>query len=257
MDMESILGDSDVTMLVKFVEPQFAETTMDGNFYFARNKYFIELEEQEENKGIADKHEGSWSRVLDDNHKMFIEVDREMLPIHFNTAVFHNRYEAISQLPICCFVFLSLKKDFEIIPNTNKLKMKSDIEKNLRKQFFGRHLILFRDVSAALKRFDKSIEKMNYTFLRKLVQYYDDKSSPHPLREEEYEANPTKALFYKSRFFEHQKEFRIVITKPLDNDVIVSLGDIRDIAFDFGLVEIDKMFPFELTFKEPEEVIET
>lgn len=124
-----MLGDSDINILVKFIEPQFVETTMDGNFYFARNKYFIELEEQEVNKEIADKHEGSWSRVLDDSHKMFIEVDGEMIPLHFNTAVVLNRYEKISQLPICCFVFLSLKKDFEIIPNTNKVKVKSEIEK--------------------------------------------------------------------------------------------------------------------------------
>lgn len=254
MDIETILGDSEINILVKFVEPQFAETTMDGNFYFARNEYFINLEEQEENKGIADKHEGSWSRALGDNHRMFFEVDGKMIPIPFKTAVFRNRYDGLGKLPICCFVFLSLKKDFEVIPNTNKIKLKPEIEQSIRKQFLGRHLILFRDVSATLERFDKSIEQMNYTFSRKLVQYYDEKTSPHPLSEEDYEVNPIKALFYKSKFFEHQKEFRIVITKPQDNDVTVPLGDIRDIAVDYGLVETDKQFPFEITFEEAEEV---
>ncbi|WP_281237060.1 hypothetical protein P5654_003915 [Bacillus safensis] len=110
----------------------------------------------------------------------------------------------------------------------------------------GRHLILFRDISATLERFDKSIEKMKYTFSRKLVKYYDEKTSPHPLSKEEYEANPTKALFYKSRFFEHQKEYRIVITKLLDNDIIVPLDDIKDIAADLGIVEIDKELPLEV-----------
>lgn len=253
MDIESLLGDSDVTLLVKFVDPQFVETTMDGNFYFARNEYFIKLEEQEENKGIADKHEGSWSRALDDNHRMFFEVDGKMIPIPFKTAVFRNRYDGLGKLPICCFVYLSLKKDFEVVPNTNKIKLKPEIEQSLRKQFLGRHLILIRDITVALERFDKSIEKMNNTFSRKLVQYYDEKTSPHPLSKEDYEANPIEALFYKSRFFEHQKEFRIVITKPLDNDVIVPLGDMRDIAVDYGMVEADKELPFEIVYKEVED----
>lgn len=120
------------------------------------------------------------------------------------------------------------------------------MKKKLRKQFLGRHLILFRDISATLERFDKSIEKMKYTFSRKLVKYYDENTSPHPLSKEEYEANPTKALFYKSRFFEHQKEYRIVITKLLDNDIIVPLDGIKDIATDLGIVEIDKELPLEV-----------
>ncbi|AMQ05902.1 hypothetical protein [Sporosarcina psychrophila] len=252
MNIKNMLGDSDITILVKFVEPQFVETTMDGNIYFARNKHFIELEEQEKNKGIADKHEGSWSRVLDDSHRVFLEVDGEMLPLHTKTAVLRNRYDGLSLLPICCFVFLSLKNDFEIIPNENKIKLKSEVDIELRKQFNGRHMILFSDITKVFERFDKSIESMKYPLAKGLVTYYDDKINSHPLSEEEYEKNPARALLYKVKFFEHQKEYRFIINKPLDEDVIVELGDIKDIANDLGVVGIDKQLPFEIIFKEAE-----
>ena len=252
MNVKNMLGDSDVSFLVKFVEPQFVETTMDGNFYFARNKYFIELEEQEENKGIADKHEGSWSRLLQKSDQIMLETDDERIVLPVTPNVIHTKYEVTEQIPICCFVFLSVKKDFEIVPNTNKLKLKPEVETELRKQFIGRHLILISDMWKALERFEKSAEVMNFHLTNGLVEYFDEETESHPLSEDEYEINPIAALFYKSKFFEHQKEFRLVINKPLDEDVLVDLGDIKDIAKDLGEVGVNKQLPIEIEFKEAE-----
>ncbi|MET3658597.1 hypothetical protein [Sporosarcina psychrophila] len=250
MNMKNLLGDSDVTILVKFVDPQFIETTLNGNFYFARNKYFIELEEKEEDIGIADKNEGGWSFLPQKSDQIILETDDERIVLPINPNVIHTRYDVTEQIPICCFVYLSVKKDFEIVPNTNKLKLKPEVETELRKQFIGRHLILISDMWKALERFEKSAEVMNFHLARGMVEYFDEQNDPHPLSREEYEKNPIAALFYKSKFFEHQKEYRFIINKPLDEDVMVELGDIKDIAKDLGVVGVDKQLPIELIFKE-------
>ncbi|TWI57054.1 hypothetical protein [Halalkalibacter nanhaiisediminis] len=250
MDIKSMLGDSDVTILAKFVEPQFVETTMAGNIYFARNKYFIELEEKETNKGIADKHEGGWSFLLQKGDQIILETDEEKLVLPVTPNVIHTRYDVISQIPICCFVYLSVKNDFKIVPNTNQIKLKPEVEIELRKQFKGRHLILFSDITKVLERFEKAAKAMDFHLARGLVEYFDEQNDPHPLIKEEYETNPIAALFYKSKFFEHQKEFRFVISKFLDNDVTVNVGNIKDIAVELGLVEIDKELPIEMIIKE-------
>ena len=104
----------------------------------------------------------------------------------------------------------------------------------------------------ALERFEKSAEVMNFHLTNGLVEYFDEETESHPLSEDEYEINPIAALFYKSKFFEHQKEFRLVINKPLDEDVLVDLGDIKDIAKDLGEVGVNKQLPIEIEFKEAE-----
>lgn len=56
------------------MEPEFLESTMEGQLFFSRNEYFINLEENEKNLGIADRNEGSWSREIDKKtKKLYIE----------------------------------------------------------------------------------------------------------------------------------------------------------------------------------------
>ena len=55
----------DVKFLVKFVLPEHKENTLDGSFFFKNCGYFIDLEKEQKQKGIGDKHEASWSRNID------------------------------------------------------------------------------------------------------------------------------------------------------------------------------------------------
>jgi len=65
-----------------------------------------------------------------------------------------------------------------------------------------------------------------------------------------------KSTCFSSQSFKHQKEFSFDIYKPLVEDIIVELGDIKDIAKDLGVVGIDKQLPFEIIFKEAKLVAE-
>lgn len=239
----------EANFLLKFVESQFAESTLDGKFYFSRNRQFIDLEEQQIDKGIGDKREGVWSKALHPKtEEMFIILeDGKELPLHFKKAVFRQSYEDLKDLPICCFVLLNLKEDF-IIEDENKLIIKPELEQKLAEQFDGRDLIFFTDTDEIIKRFDDACKKDNLNRMRGKVKYYDDEVESHPLSDEDFEADPSRTLLYKRKFFEFQKEFRIVIKKPFKNDLILDVGNTRDIAYNLGKVEQGKI-PLELMFR--------
>ncbi|MGG3911261.1 hypothetical protein [Peribacillus simplex] len=240
----------DVKILLKFVESQFVESTLGGKFYFSRNRNFIDLEKQQIDKGIGDKREGVWSEVFNpETEQIFIEnKNGEKLRLNVKKAVFRQTYEDVKDLPICCFVALSLKEDFEVNEEESKMVLKPEIKKKLVEQFLGRELIMFFDSSELIKRFDSACEKENLDRIRGKVTYYDDEIEPHPLSQEDFDKFPDRALMYKRKFFEFQKEYRIVITEPHQNDIILNVGDVRDIARNLGKIESDKL-PLDIVFK--------
>ncbi|MCU4956909.1 hypothetical protein OB990_11995 [Bacillus cereus] len=62
------------------------------------------------------------------------------------------------------------------------------------------------------------------------VKYFDEHAES-PLKEEDYEKDITQAFFYKRIFFKAQKEYRIIISHPVEGDSLtVNLGDISDVV---------------------------
>lgn len=62
---------------------------LDGDFYFARNRHFIDLEEEQIDKGIGDKREGVWSRVMSpqEDQVFIITEDGRELPLNFEKGI--------------------------------------------------------------------------------------------------------------------------------------------------------------------------
>lgn len=240
--------DQDSYFVFKCVEKQFTESTLDGNFYFARNSYFIDLEKQQIDKGIGDKREGVWSEMMDpETKKIFIIVDGEEIHINFEKAVYRQEHEKLKGCPICCFVCLSAKNDMELDVNTGTVNLKPEIEGKLAEQFAGRDLILFHNFDELITRINKVFKRDGLNMLRSTIKYYDDEVESHPLSEEEFKRNPPRALLYKRKFFEFQKEFRIIITQPQDKDILVNVGDIRDISYNLGEINARKL-PIEFKY---------
>ncbi|MED2981286.1 hypothetical protein P4311_07525 [Bacillus thuringiensis] len=240
--------DQDSYFLFKCVEQQFTESTLDGNFYFARNSYFIDLEEQQIDKGIGDKREGVWSEVIDSQTSKFvITVDGEEVPINFERAVYRQEHEKLKDCPICCFVMLSAPNDMKFDEKTGEIKLKSEIEEKLAEQFAGRDLIFLGDFGELITRINKACKKDGLHMLRGVIKYYDDKTESHPLSKEEFEKFPPKALFYKRKFFEFQKEYRFILTQPQDKDILLNVGNIRDISYNLGEIKSKKL-PIEFKY---------
>ncbi|MFK4391527.1 hypothetical protein ABH916_003455 [Peribacillus frigoritolerans] len=246
--------DYNIEVLLKFVESQFAESTLDGKFYFSRNRYFIELEENQIDKGIGDKREGVWSKLYNpEKEKMFIvNEDGTEIPLSVTRGVFRQTYDDLKDVPICCFVLLSLKEDFDVNEDEKRLVLKPEIEEKLIEQFAGRDLIFVTDMREIIKRFDTACENEGLNRMRGMVKYYDDESEPHPLSQEEFDKDPARTLLYKRKFFEFQKEYRIALKKPQKSDRILDIGIVRDISYNLGTIELGKSLPIRLRFKEVE-----
>lgn len=244
----------DIFILLKCVEKQFVESTLDGNFYFSRNRHFIDLEEKQIDKGIGDEREGVWSRLLSpqEDKFCFITEDGRELPLNFEKGIMRQTHSNLKDCPICCFVMLSLKNDFDVDEEQNMLILKPELERKLSEQFVGRDLIIFTDMDEFIERMDADCERENLSRMRGRVKYYDDETECHPLPLEEVESNPARKLLYKRKFFEFQKEFRYILKKPQDNDILLNIGNIKDIAYNLGEIKAGK---FQLSIHYSKEVI--
>ncbi|TKJ07487.1 hypothetical protein FC702_05400 [Bacillus cereus] len=234
--------NQDAFILLKCVESQYSESMLDGDFYFARNRHFIDLEEKQIDKGIGDKREGVWSRVMSpqEDQVFIITEDGRELPLSFEKGIVRQTHSNLKDCPICCFVILSFKNDFVVDEEQNILTLKPEIERKLSEQFAGRDLIVFTDIDEIIERIDAACEKENLSRMRGKVTYYDDETECHPLPLEKAESNPTRKLLYKRKFFEFQKEFRYILKKPQDNDMLLNIGNIRDIAYNLGKIKAGK-----------------
>ncbi|HFO1406883.1 hypothetical protein OCE55_03710 [Bacillus paranthracis] len=238
----------DAFVLLKCVESQFTEGILDGKFYFARNSYFIDLEEKQIDKGIGDKREGVWSRVLDPKKDKlsFITEDGVEIPFTYNRCVFRQTSSELKHCPICCFVMLSVKNDFIVNEEKSILTLRPEVERKLSEQFAGRDLILITNMDEFIERMDVTCKKEKLGWMRGRVAYYDDETECHPLSREEAESNPVRTLLYKRKFFEFQKEFRYILKTPQDNDKLLDVGNIRDIAYNLGTIKKGK---FQIGFR--------
>ncbi|WP_377887962.1 hypothetical protein [Alkalihalobacillus sp. R86527] len=244
-------SEFDVKILLKFVEPQFTRNTMNGEFYFAKNKYFIDLEEEQFEKGIGDSEEGVWSQLIkSSDYQIFIPLENgEEFELPFEKAYIKHSYSDLSKFPICCFVLLSLKNDFLYNPDENKFYLKPEIEEKLVEQFQGRDLIYIHNHDEFINRIDKILEDKEIGRMRGLVKYFDDKNESHPLPMDDFDKDAPRTLLYKRKFFEYQKEFRIVLKRPFETDQIFNIGNMKDIALNLEKVEVGKKLPLIYSYK--------
>ncbi|AXR16998.1 MULTISPECIES: hypothetical protein [unclassified Bacillus (in: firmicutes)] len=244
----------DIFILLKCVESQYAENMLDGDFYFSRNRNFIDLEEKQIDKGIGDKREGVWSRIMNpqEDHAFIITEDGEELPLSFEKGIVRHTHSNLKDCPICCFTMLSFKNDFDINEKQNTLTLKSEVVKKLSEQFAGRDLIVFTDMDEFIERMDRACKREDLSRMRGKVTYYDDETESHPLSLEEVESNPARKLLYKRKFFEFQKEFRYILKKPQDNNILLNIGNIRDIAYNLGKIQAGK---FQISIKYSKETM--
>jgi hypothetical protein len=249
------IQDTNFELLLKFVEPQYTESLLDGDFYFSRNRYFIELEEEQIDKGIGDIREGVWSKVLNpQKEEMYIIGENgEKLRLNFEKAVFRQTYDNLKDFPICCFVILSYKNgDFIVLEDENKIIVEPNLAQSLSEQFAGRNLIVFTQPSELIKRLDETLNEKKLDRMRGMVKYYDDEIETHPLLMEEFNKAPYKSLLYKRKFFEFQKEYRFVVKKKFDHDLIINVGNISNIAVNLGMTELGNL-PINIRYSEIEE----
>lgn len=245
------------SFLVKFLEREYTESTMDGKLFFKRNGFFIDLEKEQLDKGIGDKAEGKWSRRINPETQRIVltDMDNNVIPLVIKDAVYRQTFSEVGKLPICCFTVLNLERDFNIDLENGVATLKPELQEELINQFGGREMIVFKNTNNDNFIIDKmkiASEREGFEYMGAKVTYYDDKNEDHPMTKEEYEAEPYKGLFYKRKFFEFQREYRFVLNRIEDEDYILDVGDIRDIAVNLGEVKEGRDL-FKITIEQHEQ----
>ncbi|PES80066.1 hypothetical protein CN509_09700 [Bacillus cereus] len=215
-------------ILIKFFEPQYVQMFLDGNLYFKNTGYFIDLEKKHGDKGIGDKYEGSHFRHFDPT-KGEISIGLpggQMHKINVTRGYFTQTYETVRQFQLTCFAGIFDEEMEHVDENTDKIK--SEIIEHLKKEFPDRVPILILNENEFFKKLDNAFIEKGIGAYHGLVKYFDEHAET-PFKREEYEKNMTQAFFYKRKFFNAQKEYRIITSHPVEGDSLtVNLGDISN-----------------------------
>ncbi|WCL62840.1 hypothetical protein PNF29_20705 [Bacillus subtilis] len=227
-------------MLIKFLRPEHVSAFLDGSLFFMNTGYFIDLEKYDaKNKGIGDQYEGAHFKILDNKKDVLsIEIDGKYHEIPYNRGFATRNNTSVHQLLLSCFTFIKFNsenfyldgcKDEEYV-----YKIKPTVIEGLEKEFEGRIPVLI-NIELFFKRFESIVEKNH--FRRGLVQYFDEYAN-YPLSKDQLEKDPILALFYKRKYYEQQKEYRIILANPLGlESKTIELGDLRDCIVQFESIQ--------------------
>ncbi|MCY7766689.1 hypothetical protein [Bacillus inaquosorum] len=226
-------------MLVKFLRPEHVSGFLDGSLFFMNTGFFIDLEKNGQNKGIGDKYEGSHFKLLDPKNDILkIKIDGEYHTIPIKRGFATHSLDWVRSLLLNCFTIINLNdpndKSSDIYLDYcedlggDVCKIKPSILDSLEKEFEGRIPVLIHNTELFFRRLDAKTKKIFYR--RSAVEYFDEYSN-YPLSYEEVKKDFYKTLFYKRKFYENQKEYRIILANPKGLDFsTIEIGDLRDCA---------------------------
>ncbi|CAM4164029.1 hypothetical protein BS11774_06755 [Bacillus subtilis] len=235
--MENMSG-----MFIKFLRPEHVTEFLDGSLFFMNIGYFIELEKEEEEKGLdkkgyGDKYEGHLFRFFDPENNIFqIKIDGEYHTLPFKKGRSVESREGIRSLLINCFTLIKHEdstdnSDFylDYHEDLGKVyKVKPSILDILEKEFEGRIPVWIHNTELFMKRFEAKTE--NIRCKNGPVVYFDENSN-FPLSLEEVNKDFANTLLCKRKFYENQKEYRFILENPKGLDCLkVEIGDLRDCA---------------------------
>ncbi|NTU28481.1 hypothetical protein HPX95_20340 [Bacillus tequilensis] len=234
-------------LLIKFVrpDPDHVNGFLNGSVFFKNTGYFIDLEKSEKIKGIGDKYEGALFRHLDTEKSiLMIEYKGEKFVLPTKRGFMTQTNGSIRSLMLSCFTAISYSLDDLYLADDLKIeneeaiyKIKPSIIEGLAKEFEGRIPIIIRDHELFFDRLNKKASIEGIDYIADVVKYFDEYSK-YPLTEEEAEKNIYKPLFYKRKYFEAQKEYRIIASNPSGKDSLtIEVGDLRDCAMQLSSIQ--------------------
>ncbi|MGY0692491.1 hypothetical protein ACW2QC_06815 [Virgibacillus sp. FSP13] len=225
-------------MLIKFFRPEHVKDFMKGKLFFKNTGYFIDLENEQGEKGIGDKYEGAMFRSFNPSREdIYLKLPNgKRIKLNVERAYFTERYEAARQFQLTCFTGFTYE-DFMIDESENTIKLKEKLIEELKGEFPNRVPILITDEEAFFSRVSQRLSDKDIASLHGYVKYFNEYSG-FPLKHEIYEEDITNAFFYKREFFKSQKEYRIITRHPVEGDSLtLELGDITDIIYNLGNID--------------------
>ncbi|MFC7062830.1 hypothetical protein [Halobacillus seohaensis] len=211
---------------MKFIEKQWVDSTLKGNLFFNIAKYYIELEKIN-GKGIGDSKEGSFSKYINPkNEQMYISLDeKKWHEIPFEKACSHTRMEHLDNTPMCCFVFLSHKKDF--VYDGEMYVLKENVADELLEEFGNHEVFIVAKPKEFFNKIHSYANDNGFKSFEGVVQYYDPMKEDFPMTLSEYRIKPLKAFLYKRTEFKNQREVRVVFNTSWGKGRTIYLGNLE------------------------------
>ncbi|WP_437828985.1 hypothetical protein ACQRXC_14980 [Niallia taxi] len=224
-----------VYALLKFTP--FKDSFLSGNLYMNNFKRYIDMEKESGIKGVGDKYEAA--HVYKNlSFKMYDSVTNELV-LEGESSAMDFRLDGAEKRPVLCLFaitgeLLEVVREDEEYYHT-KISLPEDQAKKMISEF-GDELIFINPVGF-LNKVTAVLNEKDFSYRASLVKY-DDYSINSSARLESYKKNDNEIYFWKDIFFENQYEYRIVITdQEIDEPLILSIGDIRDITKVFNAEE--------------------
>ncbi|MCK1983706.1 MULTISPECIES: hypothetical protein [Peribacillus] len=215
-----------IRFLVKFVNPEYLDTLLDGKLFMNTLGHFIEQEEKTKIRGQGDKYEGA--HVFPVQNIQLIDRKTDQVFGTAKTGIYLERYEGIREIPVFCFTNFTAK-DFKLIKEEeNSATFILDIddeEKNKILENFGSKAVLLP--SDFIEMLEEDSNNQNLQFIIRSV-LYDDYTVINPERMKKFEENPIEVITWKERFFEYQREVRFAINHPTQKPIEFKMRNIRE-----------------------------
>ncbi|HBU81753.1 MAG TPA: hypothetical protein DEF35_08950 [Paenibacillus sp.] len=215
--------------LLKFGNKQNLESLQKGNLYMKNLKFFIELEEKKQKKGMGDASEGSL--IMNDVKWTLKDIHTDEVILQLDAKKTSLRNNAVLNIPVFCAMLIG-EEDFEQVGEevdgsiqTNLVFTEQQKEEMVNE--FGDHVLVI-PANHFMQRLQESLNEQGYQYATGPVDYLDY-SINQQSRFIEFETGDPKLLFHKDLAFEYQKEFRLaILNQEIEDYLITNIGDLTD-----------------------------
>ena len=220
-------GDKPLVFIKFFEKIEYAQDFLSGKLYCNTPKYYQELENETSIRGQGDKNEGTlkFDHVIgpismtnnDTGEKYLVDVDSLSL----------RDSDLDSSTPIFCFMGLKIS-DFDIYSIADDdivLKIKDGEYLKKIIEDCGKYFVPFDSDDFEMRYNDflvssPLLSKDNKSYFSEVI--YSDTTINKII---DISNNPIEIYKYKDRFFEYQKEYRLVIDMEIPENKIIDIGE--------------------------------
>mgnify|MGYP001010098224 CR=1 FL=1 len=233
------------------------ESLQKGTLYMNTLKFFKELEEKTNIKGMGDKDEGS--TILTELNLKFYDYETNELVYEGAASRSAITMGEDLQKHVFCMCYLDFGSLEIIEEGTDYVKATfsfSDEQKQDFVESFGQYVLVI-SCNDFLNSVKEAFKKESIDWATDKVKY-SDFSINYMNRLEDYINNRNGKYFWKDKFFEKQKEYRlIVLNRDSDDPIQLDIGDLTTHSFITSTEELfNNRFYLEVRFNPEKDLIE-
>ena len=244
-ELKDFFGQQPI-FFIKFVsKEEYAEDIVNGKLFMNKVSYYRKLEEESKKKGQGDS--GELKNKIQGFDGILTSQDGSIsIPIKGNIDFEFNEDK---DTPIFCLMGIKVD-DLEISEyNDDYAKLifrydRKEIE-NLKKDF-GEYAVIISPTKLE-ENISKSLDQADKNWIFGEVRYRGINDFE---RIQAFSKQDATRFLYKDKYFEYQKEYRLVIDESIEDTKIIEIGELKDATILKKVDSLEKGLSFEIKFKE-------